>query len=415
MRSGIPNSNFLILNCVLAGSILLPGCGRKGPPLPPFVRMPIAPGELSAARRGDSVDLKFIVPSSNTDQTRPANIERIDIYALTHTVRVTDLDVITRGERIASVDVKAPRDPNRTIDPDEPASDLQPLVGTGLEQGASADVFEELSPGTPAGNPAAGSNQPLDGRPLTGPSCQMPTRTYLAIGISTQGRRGQFSRQASVPLVTAPAALPQPSVKYDENGVTVAWQAAGAAPGASEPPGGRLESRPIGCGSPAVGYHVYEIGATPPQPETRLTDQPLGEPPFVDSRMTWGVERCYTVRAVHSIGQLAVESGPAPPVCEKLTDTFPPAAPKGLVVVASEGAINLIWDASSEKDLAGYLVLRAPASTRQFAAVTPEPLHDTTFTDKVEPGLPFIYAVLAVDSNGNRSAPSGESPAESAR
>jgi hypothetical protein len=395
--------------------MLVTGCGRKGPPLPPFVRTPIAPGELSAARRGDSVDLKFVVPSSNTDQTRPANIERIDIYALTHTARVTDLDVITRGERIASVDVKAPRDPNRTIDPGEPASDLQPLVGTGLEQGASADVFEELTLGVPAAPAAVDSNRPSDGRPLTGPSCQMPTRTYLAIGISTQGRRGQFSRQASVPLVTAPAALPQPSVKYDESGVTIAWQAAGAAPGASEPAGARLASRPIGCSSPAVGYHVYEIAATPPAPDRRLTDQPLAASPFVDSRMTWGAERCYTVRAVHSIGPLSVESGPAPPVCEKLTDTFPPAAPKGLVAVASEGAINLIWDASSDKDLAGYLVLRAPAATRQFSPVTPEPLHDTTFTDKVQPGVPFVYAVLAVDSNGNRSAPSGESPAESAR
>jgi hypothetical protein len=47
--------------------------------------------------------------------------------------------------------------------------------------------------------------------------------------------------------------------------------------------------------------------------------------------------------------------------------------------------------------------------------VTPEPLHDTTFTDKVQPGVPFVYTVVAVDSNGNRSAPSGESPAESAR
>jgi hypothetical protein len=378
------------------------------------VRTPIAPGDLSAARRGDSVDLRFVVPSSNTDQTRPANIERIDIYALTHTARVTDLDVLTRGERIASVDVQSPRDPNRTIDPDEPASDLQPLVGTGLEQGASADVFEELNLEAPAAQAEADSNRPLDGRPLTGPSCQMPTRTYLAIGISTQNRRGQVSRQASVPLVTAPAALPQPSVKYDESGVTVAWQG-GTPPGAGEPPGPRLASRPIGCSSPGVGYHVYEIAATPQQPETRLTDQPLPAPPFVDSRIAWGAERCYTVRAVHSIGPLSVESGPAPPVCEKLTDTFPPAAPKGLVAVASEGAINLIWDSSTEKDLAGYLVLRAPASTRQFSPVTPEPVHDTTFTDKVQSGVPFIYAILAVDSSGNRSAPSGESPAESAR
>ena len=402
-------------SALIVVSVLVGACGRKGPPLPPFVRTPIAPGDLSAARRGDSVDLTFIVPSSNTDQTRPANIERIDIYALTHTARVTDLDVISRGERIASVDVKAPRDPNRTIDPDEPASDLQPLVGTGLEQGASADVFEELELAASAGHAGAESNPLLDGRPLTGPSCQMPTRTYLAIGISTQGRRGQFSRQASVPLVTAPASLPQPSVKYNESGVTVAWQAGSATSGDGQPAGALLESRPVGCSSPAVGYHVYEIAAAPSQQETRLTEQPLAAPPFVDPRIAWGTERCYTVRAVHSIGPLSVESGPAPPVCEKLTDTFAPAAPKGLVAVASEGAINLIWDASPDKDLAGYLVLRAPASTRQFSPVTQEPVHDTTFTDKVQPGVPFLYAIVAVDTSGNRSAPSAESPAESAR
>ena len=68
------------------------------------------------------------------------------------------------------------------------------------------------------------------------------------------------------------------------------------------------------------------------------------------------------MRAVHSHRRAwSVESEPAPPACEKLVDTFPPAPPKGLVAVASEGAINLIWDANAETDLAGYLVLRAPA------------------------------------------------------
>ena len=104
------------------------------------------------------------------------------------------------------------------------------------------------------------------------------------------------------------------------------------------------------------------------QNETRLTDQPVTGSAFVDPRIAWGAERCYTVRAVHSLGALVVESEPAPPACEKLIDTFPPAPPKGLVAVASEGAINLIWDANAETDLAGYLVLRAPASSRGIHA-----------------------------------------------
>jgi hypothetical protein len=400
--------------CLLAGAVLVTGCGRKGPPLPPFVRTPIAPGDLAASRRGDTVELTFVVPASNTDQTRPANIERIDIYALTTAARVSDQDVVARGERIASVEVKAPRDPDRTIDPGDPASDLQPLEGAGLDQGGPAELFEDLA-AVDIGSDAAPAPVSADGQPLVGPSCQLMTRAYVGLGISTQGRRGPLSRQASVPLVTAPAPPGRPAVKYDEKGVTIGWPTT-AAPQAGpvpEPSGPRLESRPIGCNAPVVGYHVYEVASA--RDETRLTEQPVAGPAFVDTRIAWGAERCYTVRAVHSLGTLAVESEPAEPVCEKLVDTFPPAAPRGLVAVASEGAINLIWDANAETDLAGYLVLRAPASTKTFTAVTPEPVRDTTFTDKVPSGTPFVYAILAVDTNGNRSATSAESPAESAR
>jgi hypothetical protein len=358
------------------------------------------------------VAISFVVPSSNTDQTRPANIERIDIYALTATTRVSELDVVARGERIASVDVKAPRDPDRTIDPGDPASDLQPPEGDGLDQGVAAEVFEDLAAG-PTAEAAAPTGPAADGEPLVGPSCEVPARVYVGLGISVQGRRGLLSRQASVPLVTAPARLPRPGVKYDESGVTVAWQAAAAPATSGEPAGGRLESRPIGCSAPTVGYHVYEIASE--QTETRLTDQPIAGSTFKDTRIAWDTERCYTVRAVHSIGSLSVESEPAPPICEKLTDTFPPAPPKGLVAVASEGAINLIWDASGDKDLAGYLVLRAPAASKEFTTVTHQPVRDTTFTDKVPAGTPFVYAIQAVDTNGNRSVPSAPSPAESAR
>ena len=414
MRTRIPNSKLQILNCLIAGAILLSGCGRKGAPLPPFVRTPIAPGEMTASRRGDTVELTFVVPASNTDQTRPANIERIDIYALTTTARLSDQEIVKRGERVASVEVKAPRDPNRTIDPDDPASDLQPLEGPGLDQGTPAEVVENLAAVAVEVDPgSAPARARADGEPLLGPSCQVPTRTYVGLGVSLDGRRGLLSRQVSVPLVTAPASPARPAVKYDEKGVTIAWPAPAPAGAAPEPPGLRLESRPIGCSAPTVGYHVYEVASA--QTETRLTDQPVTGSAFVDPRIAWGAERCYTVRAVHSLGTLVVESEPAPPACEKLIDTFPPAPPRGLVAVASEGAINLIWDANAETDLAGYLVLRAPAATKAFTPVTQEPVRDTTFTDKVPAGTPFVYAIQAVDANGNRSPSSPESAAESAR
>ena len=388
------------------------GCGRKGPPLPPLVRVPVAPADFTATRRGQTVELEFVVPSANADQTRPANIERVDIYALTGTGRVPDAEVMNRGERIASINVKAPRDPDRTIDPDEPASDLEPLGGEGPDQGATTEAFEDLSAIAATGaKPVDGRIE--DGRPLLGPSCQVATRTYVGVGVSTQGRRGPLTRQVSVPLGPAPAAPQTPTVRYDESGVTVAWAAGGSSSSidvASTPP---LDARVIGCGAPTTGYHVYEVGAA--KFETRLTEKPAAGPPFVDRRLEWGVERCYTVRRVDSIGGLPVESDPAAPACEKLVDTFAPAPPKGLITVASVGEINLMWDASPEKDVAGYIVLRASASGQDFTPVTPSPVRETSFIDKVQAGAPFVYAIQAVDTSGNRSASSPASPAESAR
>ena len=49
-------------------------CGKKGPPLPPLVKLPVAPENLVAERRGNIVDLQFTVPGTNTDGTRPANV-----------------------------------------------------------------------------------------------------------------------------------------------------------------------------------------------------------------------------------------------------------------------------------------------------------------------------------------------------
>jgi len=121
--------------------------------------------------------------------------------------------------------------------------------------------------------------------------------------------------------------------------------------------------------------------------------------------MTWGTERCYLVRAVEIVANLPIESEPTGPTCKMLVDTFPPAAPKGLNAVATEGAINLIWEANNEPDLAGYYVLRAVGS-EPLQRITSQPITDAAFFDNVQRGLRFTYAVQAVDKAGNESRPS---------
>ena len=51
--------------------IVVTGCGKSGPPLPPLVRMPAAPANLVAERRGDTVDIEFSVPNAEHRRVAP--------------------------------------------------------------------------------------------------------------------------------------------------------------------------------------------------------------------------------------------------------------------------------------------------------------------------------------------------------
>ncbi len=388
------------------------GCGKKGPPLPPLVKLPAAPANVTAERRGDNVTIQFTVPANNTDNTKPANVERVDVYAYTGSPNVRDDDLLKHGTRVGSVPVKAPRDPDNTADEDEPADDVDAPEGNGLDQGAIAHVDDRLTAASriPAetGAPRRRGDQNA-AAPLVGPSTVVATRIYASVGVSTRGRHGPLSKRVAVPLVPAPPAPPAPIVTYDEAAITVTW-AGDDAPKA----GALLPSYPLGASPPTFAYNVYDIprqGATTSSRaaapastsgETRLTKSPTTDRTYTDTRMDWGKERCYAVRAIESLGDLNIESEDSAPKCVTPVDTFPPASPKNLQAVASEGAISLIWDANAESDLAGYIVLRGMAAG-ELVAVTRSPIADTNFKDTVPSGVQYTYAVIAVDKYGNKS------------
>src|SRR5262249_12389557 len=152
-----------------------------------------------------------------------------------------------------------------------------------------------------------------------------------------------------------------------------------------------------------IRYNVYDTGAKPAP--LKLTRTPTAEPTYSDERIAWGEERCYTIRAVETIGDLTIESDAPPPSCVTPVDTFPPAPPANLQSSPAEGSVSLIWDPNSEKDLAGYVVLRGD-SAATLEPITPEPIQETTFRDQVAVGRRFTYAVKAVDKAGNQSKPS---------
>ena len=77
--------------------------------------------------------------------------------------------------------------------------------------------------------------------------------------------------------------------------------------------------------------------------------------------------------------------------------------------MAGTGTMNLGWDANTEPDLAGYLVLRGDAPGGTLQPLTPAPITATSYEDKtVKPGVRYVYVIVAVDkaTPPNRSAPS---------
>jgi hypothetical protein len=399
-------------------------CGKKGPPLPPLLKLPTPPPDFTAERRGDEIKLQFTIPTANTDGTRPANIDRIDVYGFTGPSTANDEQVMKFGTKVASVSVKAPKNPDVTTEPEEPPEEPE-LKDEGIDQGAIAQLEEPLTQAAfiPVELPKDKTRKPAVDeinveRPLAGPPRDVPSRIFMAVGVNTRGRKGPSSKRTVVPLVPAPSAPSAPAITYNENAITVKWQpSASWAPVQPTPKDGEevLPSRFFGIDLPTIGYKVYDVSPTLPdapaagasQPalagEVLLTRSAIAATAYEDKRMDWGKTRCYAVRALETIAGQTLESDAPPPACVTLTDTFPPAAPRNLQHIAAEGVISLIWEPNSEPDLAGYLVLRGVAPGDKLEPITPAPIPSTVFEDKVGAGTTYVYAVQAVDRAGNVS------------
>ena len=199
-------------------------------------------------------------------------------------------------------------------------------------------------------------------------------RLYAVRGVTRKGRTGAVSTLTSLPLVGLAPAPQNVRVRFTESVVTVEWD-------------------PVVS---ATAYNVYR-GDDLLQP---VNPAPLKSPPYEQATVAFGEEQCYRVRSASSLDPAVIEGEASPPQCITARDEFAPAAPGGLAAVPTAGQISLIWDANTEKDLAGYLVLRGEgAADAPLAAITPAPIKETSYRDTtVKPGVSYVYVVVAVDT-----------------
>jgi hypothetical protein len=418
----VKSARALLLLCLAAAGLAAPGCGKKGPPLAPLARVPGRAMDIAARRTGDVVAITFTIPSANIDESKPADIARVDLYAYTAMAQ-NDVRDTKRMTLVGTIPVRKPPEPEPEGEKKKPGPPPPPEPGE--NQGAAVTVTETLTaemrvPLAPDGKPrvvpevapVSWFDTPLV-PPLTGPvPTDEPRRFYVVYGVSRGGDRGGASPRPAVPLGAPPAPPLRPRLEATERGIVVGWD---TPPGARLPyqepaEEGVLRATHRGMDSaPPLAYLVYR-GPTA-EGKARLTEKPVTARTITDPDVEFGVERCYDVRTVRVQGTVTLESEPSPPACITPADTFPPPAPAALVAVAGEGAISLIWRGVDASDLAGYIVMRGEAAGGDLTPLVDAPLRESTYRDATaKPGVRYVYAVLAVDraTPPNRSAMSNK-------
>lgn len=413
----------LALAAAVAGAA---GCGKKGPPIAPMLRIPAPVDKIAAARLGSDVYVTVAVPAANIDESVPVDIGRIEVYGYTGRVPPTRARWAELGDLVATIPV-APL-PEGVLKP--APTDLPPPTGEAAP-GLAVTVLDRLTPDAlEQGRVFVDPRRP-EPAAIGGPAIPLPTvmrRFYLAIPFSRRGRPGPPGAQAELPLTPLPDPPGGLRVSHDAAGLQLAWEPAGGLLGflldrglppeptpfvVPPPPPGAvapLQTATVDSAIPPgpTTYNVYrELAPDPlalpsrnvPGPWSAPLPAPVNPAPLAATSTTDAPalerEHCYVVRAQRG----SVMSEPSPRVCMTPVDLAPPATPGGLAAVPSEGSISLIWEPNSEIDLAGYLVLRSEPGDATLRQLTEAPITEARYRDMtVQPGRRYIYSVVAVDS-----------------
>ena len=254
-----------------------------------------------------------------------------------------------------------------TTAPNRPTPDDFAIQSKWLHEVDVANL-DDLGPGDPV-------QVTLDPQPFLGET--------LVLGVRAESRRGRssdFSNLLVIQVLAPPAAPVTPHLTVTADAIELEWPAV---------PNAR-------------SYRIHR--RTQDGPEF----QPLAitaETTFRDPQFTWDETYVYRVQSLTGSPDYEVAGGISPPAQIAALDTFPPAAPNDLRVVAGLDSIELSWEPGPEPDLAGYRLRRSEDNAKP-AVLNPELISTINFTDRqVRSGVTYRYDLTALDQNNNESIP----------
>ena len=408
-------------SCAVLAMAAGAGCGKKGPPLAPYVLLPAAPARVAAQRIGDDVFVTFAVPAQNVDASKPADVRRVEVYGFTATTPPPRTRALELATLIATVPVAAGLPEGALLGQRQ----RTPETKNAARAGATVTVRDTLGPDAlvpkalpaPPGPPA----QTLATARPEPPGALR--RFYITLAYSDRGRPGVPSAPVELPLTAIPEPPSGLQVEYVADATVVSWQPPGGIVGfllenalpietLGDEENVEVRADPLALPPGPTRYNVYRTEApdplvlpspvaavpagtaTVPRP---ITSSPVDELTFMDS-VGFDRERCYEVRAVRGVGPAAVESAPTDRRCLTAVDVFAPEPPINLTTNVRESAIDLLWEPSPDVDVWGYVILRGAPGDDTLQPLNAVPVIETNFTDTTAAsGTRYVYAVLAVD------------------
>ncbi len=124
--------------------------------------------------------------------------------------------------------------------------------------------------------------------------------------------------------------------------------------------------------------------------------------PYLDQTSQFETDYEYSVVAIDETPISTAESEPSRAIHVNEKDTFPPAVPASITVLAGSSSLEVTWERSPDADLKGYYVYRA-ADNGPFQRVGDLQTTPAYSDHDIKPGVHYRYAVSAVDLKGNES------------
>jgi len=360
-----------VFNFLFSIFLFAAGCGAPGEPQPPTPPIPQGVNDLTAKQAGDGVLLTFTMPGKSTLGDRLQQVPTFEVF---------------RG----------------SLRPD------------GMPDPKSFRVVDTVPGALVARYSQRGQVQFIDPVAPTDPQLRSGQLfVYRVHTLFSAKHPSPDSKDITLQLYPVAERLTALDSTVTEQGIELKWAA----------PSHTSTGEPL----PSVQeYHVYRgeldsttAGVAANDPQQAKWNSPLLQlgatttTDYRDSGFDYGKTYGYLVRSVIASPAGPLESSDSPLAIVVPKDTFPPAAPQGLVAAVQPGAVpdavvvELSWSINVESDLAGYRVYRTGQEGERSALLTPELLPSPAYRDNsAKSGQRYWYTVTAVDRAGNESASS---------